>query len=265
MNAASRELRFLHGRHTARSLRGVRKRFDGYYAFQFMRRGKVAYAGPDRKPLVLQGCWTWCTYPGPEFSYFPMEGEVWDHRYIAFAGKLALSWDEAGLIGKEPQKIQPSEVAYYADAIDSILRWFEIPGRMTHLRATNSLENLFIDLYLLRSRSSISKNRRTLADIVGEELQRRQYGVIKAVELARRVGMSESTFRRKFLEETGVPVNRYLIQKRLQKARTLLIETRRSIQEIADQTGFSDVYYFHRMFSREFRITPRRFQLSVAP
>lgn len=58
-------------------------------------------------------------------------------------------------------------------------------------------------------------------------------------EMAARCGMSASHFKQMFRRTTGVPVHRYVIQRRVERAQRMLLDTTLTIAEIALATGFA--------------------------
>jgi transcriptional regulator GlxA family with amidase domain len=70
-------------------------------------------------------------------------------------------------------------------------------------------------------------------------------------ELARRAQMSERTFARRFVAETGTTPTRWLSLQRVLHARRLLEETTLGVEEVAKQTGFSTSallrHHFHKI------------------
>ena len=66
--------------------------------------------------------------------------------------------------------------------------------------------------------------------------------------LARMSGVSEAHFARSFKEAFGVPPHRYLLTRRLERAKTLLRDTDLAITEIAFQTGWNSLGTFGRTF-----------------
>ena len=66
--------------------------------------------------------------------------------------------------------------------------------------------------------------------------------------LARVSGVSAAHFARSFKEAFGVPPHRYLLTRRLERARALLRDTNLSITEIAFQTGWNSLGTFGRTF-----------------
>jgi transcriptional regulator GlxA family with amidase domain len=66
--------------------------------------------------------------------------------------------------------------------------------------------------------------------------------------LAKNALLSERTFIRKFKSATGLPPNRYVQALRVEKARALLEQTRRTVQDIGWTVGYQDISAFGRVF-----------------
>lgn len=66
--------------------------------------------------------------------------------------------------------------------------------------------------------------------------------------LARVSGVSEAHFARSFKDAFGIPPHRYLLTRRIERAKTLLRDTGLPITEIAFQTGWGSLGTFGRTF-----------------
>jgi transcriptional regulator GlxA family with amidase domain len=66
--------------------------------------------------------------------------------------------------------------------------------------------------------------------------------------LARVSGVSEAHFARSFRDAFGVPPHRYLLTRRIERAKALLRDTDLPITEIAFQTGWNSLGTFGRIF-----------------
>ena len=62
---------------------------------------------------------------------------------------------------------------------------------------------------------------------------------LRLAEMAGLCAMSVSHFKQMFRRTTGVPVHRYIIQRRVQRAESMLLTTTASISDIALATGFA--------------------------
>jgi AraC-like DNA-binding protein len=77
-------------------------------------------------------------------------------------------------------------------------------------------------------------------------------------ELARSVGTNEFRLKRDFKALFGQPVHAFVLERRLERARELLVQTDRPIKEIADQAGFAHVSHFGSAFRKRYGVPPSR-------
>ncbi len=74
--------------------------------------------------------------------------------------------------------------------------------------------------------------------------------------LAGECGLSPSHFARAFRRSFGLPPHRWLVERRIDRAKTLLAETSLPLAEVAPACGFADQSHFTRVFSARVGITP---------
>lgn len=79
-------------------------------------------------------------------------------------------------------------------------------------------------------------------------------------ELARSMALSPDYFARKFRLTFGISPREWLTRQRLDRAATLLIDTRLHIQEIAAETGFRDPRFFARQFRKHYGERPTEYR-----
>lgn len=75
-------------------------------------------------------------------------------------------------------------------------------------------------------------------------------------ELAQEAGMNESKLRKDFKEYYGITIHNYTIRLRMEYARKLLLQDRKTIFETAELTGFSHQNNFSIAFKKYFGISP---------
>ncbi|WDE99436.1 AraC family transcriptional regulator [Lentisphaera profundi] len=83
---------------------------------------------------------------------------------------------------------------------------------------------------------------------------------IKIDDLAKKLCMSSSTFLRHFKKQFGVSPTTYIKQVRHKMVSRLLIESSKSLSEIAYKCGFSDQSHMTREFKRMAGITPKAYR-----
>ena len=75
-------------------------------------------------------------------------------------------------------------------------------------------------------------------------------------ELARLCNLSESTFRREFRKRTGMSPVKYRNLLRLERAKELMKSGEYNVSEAGAAVGFCDVYYFSRVYKKEYGTLP---------
>lgn len=80
--------------------------------------------------------------------------------------------------------------------------------------------------------------------------------------LARAVGLSRITLYRKIKTATGKTINRFVREIRLNKAKELILNSDKTIAEIAYEVGFGSSTYFNRCFHKHFGSSPGEFRKS---
>lgn len=88
-----------------------------------------------------------------------------------------------------------------------------------------------------------------------ERIRRNPAAAYTVAEMAHAVRLSPPHFTRRFKAVTGLSPVRFLIEERLGRAESYLLETDMNVEEIAARLGYRDVYFFSRQF-RQFRGMP---------
>lgn len=86
---------------------------------------------------------------------------------------------------------------------------------------------------------------------------------IRLTDIANKLYVSDQYLSRSFSNEIGMPMNEYLIRKRLEKVRKDLLETEKSITNIAFSAGFSNINSFNRLFKKYQGVTPSDFRKEI--
>lgn len=73
-------------------------------------------------------------------------------------------------------------------------------------------------------------------------------------------GMSPVWFRKNFTEVYQISPLQYIINLRILAAKSLLVGTDAGMAEIAEKSGFSDVFYFSKMFRKKTGMTPGEYR-----
>lgn len=109
------------------------------------------------------------------------------------------------------------------------------------LQANNEADSFLLTIkqYIINNLSSPDLNRNSLSDVVH---------------------MNPDYISHLFHKQTGIHLNTYINNERIQLAKKLLLSTNLTLQEVATATGYSTPSYFHRQFKKATGMTPQQFK-----
>jgi len=81
-------------------------------------------------------------------------------------------------------------------------------------------------------------------------------------ELARLCSMSSNTFRRRMEQCFGLAPKQFLLRKRMDRARQLLLETSYTVEAISFELGYRETSHFCRQFKKQVGISPSNYRTS---
>ena len=99
-----------------------------------------------------------------------------------------------------------------------------------------------------------------IVDILMKYIDENCHRNITLNELAELAHFTPSYVSKQFHRETGQTIKSYINQKKIENAKYLLANTRRTIQEIAQDSGFNNISHFNRTFRQITDMTPLQYR-----
>jgi AraC-like DNA-binding protein len=106
--------------------------------------------------------------------------------------------------------------------------------------------------------------RKLLADVAAV-IEAHYHRPLSLADVARSVAISPSHLNRVVRQSTGHTVGAWILDRRMEESRRLLLETDRTIESIATSVGYRDLTHFRRHFRRAHRTTPGRWRERARP
>lgn len=125
----------------------------------------------------------------------------------------------------------------------------------------NSLETLLLAFHVCAVDSAAAEpsgdtgEEQLIKDAI-KQIHQQYHTSLKVSDLAASHYLSESIFRKKFSERTGLSPKQYMISLRLQEAKRLLRLSAKPVEFIASEVGFSSSSRFHDLFVKNVGMTP---------
>ena len=99
---------------------------------------------------------------------------------------------------------------------------------------------------------------------VQEYIEAHLHDQLTLTEIAGVACLSSYHFSRSFKQAVGVGPQRYVMQRRIERAKTLMRRTNQPLAFIAQEAGFADQSHLTSIFRREMGVTPGRFRAALA-
>ena len=81
--------------------------------------------------------------------------------------------------------------------------------------------------------------------------------------LAASLNMDRSTLSKKFARELGFNISDFIMRRKLEEAKSLLIHTDKTVSEISEYLCFSTQSYFQNVFKKKYGMTPKEYRRGV--
>ena len=189
-------------------------------------------------------------------------GDGWEFKYLHFWGAMSEKYISYIEEHSEPVfRLFEDELSQVVRTLDRILSMTEdaiisdYPG----------ISRLIYTLIMLRLSHDNNKNsiESTGINAMSEALAyiRQNYAQsISTEDIAQAINLSRSYMSELFKHTYGISPHEYVIQFRLSVAKNMLLNTALSITEIAEKSGFRDIFSFSRIFKREIGISPAQYR-----
>lgn len=217
---------------------------EGYYTFR------------DKKHHI-QGPCVITQWPSEEMNYGPYE--TWKELYFIYGVED----------GQELQKRQTfdSELGFWQlnQPFHELESFQQFSKEISKEEPDVDKIDAYAQLLIMESRKALSKPKadddKEIILKLAEELSQLDHDhPDNSEELAKRLGISESSFRRLWHRYIKVPPHQYRSQILLREARRLLVESDWSISTISKRCGYDDPLYFSRKFKKEVGQSPKSYR-----
>jgi AraC-like DNA-binding protein len=230
------------------------------YQVVYITRGRGVFEARGVRKRAVEAGEAFVLFPGVWHRYAPDTRTGWDEQWIGFNGAIAERLMRSPFF---PHKRPVLHIGLDMDLkhrfhalVDAVER---DPAGAPFSGAGHVLEILG----LLHERLQHGGAGGRLTGVIREAQNQILQGAARPIDfaaLARSLGVSYTTFRRSFRQQTGVAPAQFQSAIRLNRASDLLAATELTVTEIADRVGFETVFYFSRAFKKKTGLTPKAYR-----
>ena len=198
-------------------------------------------------------------FPEDPCLYGPVQS--WKTRWVTFNGPEAAAMETLGYISNSR--------AVFADTEGVVSEAFEALYEIMRAEdAASALRRKIIILEMISRLAAAAghrRKRRPTDDSIEQAvsiIRKHRTEDIMIPERAVEVNLSPTHFRRLFRDYTGRSPREYITSLKMTESKRLLARGR-SIKEAADLLGYTDMFYFMRVFKKVVGVSPGRFARNV--
>jgi len=200
-------------------------------------------------------------FPGQWHTYRPLRQTGWTEYYIGFEGPMIDAIVDDAFLSQEQQIL---EIGLNEELVSLFSRALAV-AEADKISAQQYLSGIV--LHMIGMILSVSKNKVFEMSDVDQKIEQAKIimnenvsGNVDPEELAMRLNISYSWFRRVFKEYTGYAPAKYFQELKLRKAKQMLVGTSQSVKEISFFLGFQSTEYFFSFFKKRTGLTPLEYR-----
>lgn len=204
-------------------------------------------------------------FPGEWHRFKPDEKVGWDEYWVGFKGEIAenlvrnnffnskdalinigIKEEILGLLTGIIENTKEEKIGYQALVSGALLHL------LGHIHRTQKQQQFSEENHV---GTLINKARILLRQRIDEE--------VVMEDIAKELNVSYSWLRKMFKSYTGIALGQYLIQLKIERAKTLLSNPSKTIKEIAYDLQFVSCFYFSRLFKEKTGVSPEKFRQAI--
>jgi YesN/AraC family two-component response regulator len=191
------------------------------------------------------------------FMWLHFSGELPEFRSYddALSEKEKASSKKVIILPSEFEASEPERIAHFMTMIND----YNFIDNSEYIRSSLT-RSLLYELSLQHSgrlsNSSSDKRFSELISFINMSIK----SDLRVSDLCERFGYNSKYLSRLFKKNTGVSIPEYITDRRIELAKKLLLTTTDTVTSIAREAGYSDEYYFMKVFKSRVGMTPKGFR-----
>lgn len=238
----------------SRGLGQGRGRKLGRYALVFSLSGTCSYWDEINGQRTIRAGEAFFVFPDIAHRYGGLANDPWDELFIVFEGPVFDSWRRQGLLDPRRPFLHLQPVRIWRRRFEACLETGGRVGQAAALWQVIALQALIADA--LEAQKPGGDTHPAWIEAACTLLSQPGAQTLRLPDLAKSLGVSFETFRKRFTATMGMSPTRWRSARMVDAAARLLTSAHLTGKEIAEKLGFSDEFHFSRRVRELSGMTP---------
>ncbi|KRP36475.1 MAG: hypothetical protein ABS34_07245 [Opitutaceae bacterium BACL24 MAG-120322-bin51] len=224
----------------------------------YVTQGAGSFESRSQPKTAVQAGDAMLIFPNEWHRYSPDPGTGWSEYWTGFRGREASRIMNSFFSPKEPIcKVGQGDALI--KHFDQILHWLQQPIAAKELVLASHVPLILAFLKSGTRTENSSQSKGSALVLQAKATMLANLSEHTDLELlAKELGVSYTRFRLTFKEQTGYSPREFENIIKLNRARDLLLREQKSVTATADALGYSSMYYFSRVFKKQFGQSPQQ-------
>jgi AraC-like DNA-binding protein len=201
--------------------------------------------------------------PGMKHFYMPRYETGWREHWVGFTGGFFSRMVGEGILSKERVFFKVGLNNYVLSLFTGIFDEVRLQKPLYQVKVCSLVFSLLAEILSHERRKGCLNHLQEIMEKAKYLMEENIDKEIDITSIARIIGVSVSQLNNIFKTYTSMTSYQYYILTKINKARRLLEQEGVSVKEVAFNLGFSDQYYFSRLFKQKTGVPPSEWNKSV--
>jgi AraC-like DNA-binding protein len=232
------------------------------YQIIYITKGRGIFETNGQSHVVVPGS-IMIVFPGVRHFYKPDFDVGWTEYWVGFKGPYADTLREKGFLSPEKPFYEVGLQNSLLSAYGQVFELVQSQQPLYQIRASSHVLTLIAEILAYERKTVQYSHSEQLVEKAKFIMEENIYGEINLNGISGTLSVSTSHLNDVFKSYTSMTPYQYFISIKIHKAKDLLEHGDLAIKEVAFRLGFSDQYYFSRLFKNKTGISPSQWSSIV--
>jgi AraC family transcriptional regulator, arabinose operon regulatory protein len=233
--------------------------FEYYGAFLLLSGQGVYFDKEGNKIELYPGCFVQ-RIPGKSHSTHVVPDGEWVEFFICFGKQLFETLSNINILDCRKAVLYPGlNLAIIDNFVNFMNSMKSCPEEELPLLLAEA-QRIILTIYQMHKKKIKKDEYREIIEEACQIINENSLHRISAKQVSQRLGIGYERFRKLFKDNMGISPGNFIIHTRINTAKSMLIDTNKSIKEIALELGFPDPFTFSKQFKNLVGTSPSEFK-----